>query len=80
MMLKAIYIEWSDSQSTQDWSEERDLKEPTPNKTIGWLIKETEDWVFISSSADLDGPTWIDPLAIPKVVIRRRSFVKVKQN
>ena len=78
-MLKAIYLEWDDSQNIQGWMEEKDLSEPTLNRTIGWLVKETKDWVFISSSADLDGPTWIDPLAIPKVVIRRRSFIDLNQ-
>ena len=78
-MLKAIYIEWDDSQNIQGWMEEKDLSEPTLNKSIGWLVKETDKWVFISSSADLDGPTWIDPLAIPKIVIRRRSFIDLNQ-
>lgn len=75
-MLKAIYLEWVDSQSFRGWSEERELSDPTPNKSIGWYVRETDEWIFISSSADLDNKEWIDPVAIPKSAITKRLFVE----
>lgn len=75
-MLKALYVEWDDSQTLTGWTEPRDMDEPTPNKSIGWLVKETDDWLWLTTSVDLDGPTYVDPLAIPKVAIRKRLFVE----
>lgn len=77
--MKAVYLEWDDSQSLQGWMEDRDLDEPTPNKSIGFLIKETDDWLWITTSIDDDGPTKIDPLAIPKTCIRKRLYVETPQ-
>lgn len=77
--MKAVYLEWDDSQTTQGWVEDRDLIEPTPNKSIGWLIKETDAWLWIATSISFDEPTLVDPLAIPKAAIRKMSHVKVPE-
>lgn len=74
----AIYVEWTDSAAIRGWHHEATfLADASPTKivSIGYLLKETEDFVSITTSI-ADTGSAMDVLSIPKVAITRRKKLK----
>lgn len=78
-----VYLEWLDSASSQGWSSIEDYK---PDgifcKSVGWIIRETEDLITIASN--IGAPTLdksVDQacgwMTIPKAVIRARRILNI---
>lgn len=69
-----VYIEWVDSYAVNGWQHENSLE--TDEKfmsrivSIGFLLKNTKEFVTISSSVSTAG-SLMDPLTIPKVAIKK---------
>ena len=70
---KPIMLTWLDSEATPGWQYAPQVK-PQESKihSIGWLIKETETAVMISTSVSENNGV-MDALTIPKVAIVKRS-------
>lgn len=70
---KPVMLTWLDSEASPGWQYVQNLK-PQESKihSIGWLVKETETAVMISTSVSENGGA-MDPLTIPKCAIVKRS-------
>lgn len=75
---KIIYVEWVDSSHNTGWqTAEAALKEDhlLDCKTVGFLIKETDDHLTVAQSSAVD-PDQVDGvLTIPKVAITKRKYL-----
>lgn len=76
MKPKLISINWVDSAVTMGWFYE-DYSDLNPSfiTTIGFLVKETDDSISVSTSLSEHG-RFVDILTIPKAVIKKRKFLK----
>ena len=71
-MREIILVEWTDCISYDSWddfSEHEDLELPTI-LSVGFLIKETDDKVILSSLVDDENEQMGMSQAIPKAVIK----------
>lgn len=68
-----VYVEWIDSYATRGWTHESDLRSDDSFAScivsIGFLVKNTKEFVTISTSVSTNG-NLMDPLTIPKVAIK----------
>lgn len=75
--LKAIYIEWVDSNSHGGWKKaDEDPPEFKPIKTIGWFLKKDKQWTYVFQSAG----NWneiTELMLIPNGCISKRRFIKI---
>ena len=72
--MRKVYVEWIDSaESGHGWeSEPRDADDKVVTcKSIGFLAKETETHVWISTTADAVNSNWLSPVRIWKPAIRK---------
>ena len=73
----AVHIVWQDSHSEQVWSAAKEIDDDiTPVTSIGWLIKETEKTITISTSRTKED-VFADPLTIPKFAISKRRKLRL---
>lgn len=77
-MRKLLYIKWIDSVSlyTGGWHSFEDIEgmEPTMIDTVGYLIKETKDYITVASS--LNPFEASGDICIPKVCIKQKKIIK----
>lgn len=73
LAFKPVMLTWLDSEAIPGWQYAINIK-PQESKihSIGWLIKETETAVMISTSVSENGGV-MDALTIPKCAIVKRS-------
>lgn len=73
MTYKPVMLTWLDSEASPGWQHILAIQ-PQESKihSIGWLLKETETAVMISTSVSENGGA-MDPLTIPKCAIVKRS-------
>jgi hypothetical protein len=80
-----VLIEWHDAYSIHGWTppEEVTAASLSPITTVGFLLHETKESVWLASSLDHSEPTKTDPLSgvagsmvIPKAMIVRRKALK----
>jgi hypothetical protein len=78
MKLKAISIDWIDSQTSYGWRQfdAREDGPPCKIKSIGWLVGETKDTVSISHACSQNG-NFADFMTIPRVAIKKIKKVKL---
>ena len=83
---KLIYLEWCDSISNSSWKNEEDAIEWADQsnwivKNVGWVIKETKEYICLASSISEpsdDQETLLGNLQkIPKTSIRKRRLIKI---
>lgn len=76
MRYKKVLIEWVDSSSIRGWRHDSEMTdsfaEPAKIQSIGYLLKDTKDFVTITTSVSENGGI-MDPLSIPKVAITKRK-------
>jgi len=87
MKNKGIYVEWVDSASLDAWATIKELEKilstkSHPIKTLGWLIKETEDSILVAENWDekteaTEESTYSCVIRIPKKMISKRKWVKL---
>ena len=76
--MKVIYVEWVDSTSTAEWVDLEDVASDCILEscyTVGYLVEEHPDYIVVSST--YSSKNIIDPLSIPKGVIKKRRFIKL---
>ena len=76
--MKVVKITWVDAESQNEWSEVKDLEDPSLCTTIGFLIKETEGFYYIAATISLDGEAvhTNNRILIPKVWIKEFTEIK----
>ena len=78
MRHRVVQVEWKDASNMPGWVNEGDTMHPLVHvQSIGWLMKETKEAIWISSGRDLTRGGWTGAIAIPKGWIKKRRFVKV---
>jgi len=74
-----LYVEWIDSTAIRGWQHGSSMTdkyaEPSKICSIGYLIKETKDFITISTSVSNNG-NMMDPLTIPKCAITKKKKIK----
>lgn len=77
MAYKVQQITWCDATSVSGWGsiEDRNTDMITVN-TVGYVVKETKDYV-VQSAADADNGTTMWTISIPKYWIKKRKTLKV---
>lgn len=76
---KRVYVEWIDSVCIRGWNHESlltdEYAEPSKICSVGFLIKDTKNYVTISTSVSVNGSV-TDPLTIPKCAITKIQRLK----
>ena len=80
--MKLYYVEWIDSQSTTGWIFDNDddyIDELIPSKckTVGWLLRETNDCIVLAQST-ADGNSTTERMCIPKCCIKKKRIIKIE--
>jgi len=70
-----VYVEWYDSQSSNVWTEKKDIHyKHIPAVTKGYRVKETDKYIVVSHSYDKETNSWCGYLLIPKC-----SIIKIEK-
>lgn len=75
--MKAIYLEWDDSNARYGWINKTSVKgdlTTTRIKSIGYLVDENQTHLMITNSESQYSVN--DPLTIPKKAILKRRNIK----
>lgn len=77
MAAKAIYVEWDDACTSAGWFDpETEDMTPVNIKSLGFLIKETKDYITVSPGNAETGRS-CSYLTIPKGWIKKRKYIKL---
>lgn len=78
-LFKAIYVEWKDACASSGWKEINTADvDPILIKSIGWLVKETKEYLTITHGHDTEPPHLINGfMTIPKAWIQKRKYIKI---
>lgn len=68
--MRVVGLKWIDASSTRGWTNARDLPDLDTVYSVGFLIKEADDYIVISSSRMSDREQFDAPLAIPRFAIQ----------
>ncbi len=78
-----VYVEWLDAANHRGWRSKEDALETKPacNATIGFLIKEEKDQIWLAFSCSLNPDKdgfypFSDVMVIPKVWIKKTISMK----
>jgi len=79
--MKAVYLEWLDSVTLDSggWSDiKKEIMPLTPDlvKSVGWVLKETDDYVILVSH--LENAEASGEFCIPKACIKKRRVIKIR--
>ncbi len=77
-MAEFTLIKWLDSAGKDGWQHEDELPEPCEITTLGFLVKETDDAVWVSCSKVTNGEQWAQVMVIPTYCILERWEVQIK--
>jgi len=77
-----IYIEWGDAISNTGWVSEDDAvawadSEDWIVKNIGWVVKETKDYILLAGKYSEGSEEWGLVHKIPKTWIKTRKTIKI---
>jgi hypothetical protein len=64
--MKIVRVNWIDAESTSKWTHIDELEDPTITTTVGFLVKESEAFVYVSNSFQPLTDHAGDTIAIPK--------------
>jgi len=77
--MKALLVEWIDSASDHGWEKIKDSEiEHESCITLGFLVKESEDFIMIAHSIDQANDSANGRIQIPKVAIKSRKVIQWK--
>ena len=71
--MKVLYVEWIDAIADNGWSKMDDCEDVSHCKTIGYLIKETEEGICLAST--ISEKECNARITIPKQWIKRKKWV-----
>lgn len=76
--MKIVKIIWVDAESHNEWVEVKDLVDPSTCTTVGFLIKETEEFYYIAATVSIEGEAihTNNRILIPKVWIKEFTEIK----
>ena len=75
--MKIVVIDWVDSVRAFDWTLMEDVDEKPVNCTsVGFLLKETDDYVTIAQNYGLEPEQVCNLITIPKCSIRNIREIK----
>lgn len=86
MKRKVVKIRWLDIHSLSQWASESEVSdlEPKVCETVGWLYKETKDYVIVvgtsTDQADFLEDKYADVNCIPKGVILSNDKLKLAKS
>jgi len=67
--MKAVYIEWKDAESIDEWTEVEEVQLVSKTiRTLGWLIKENANYYAVALNNDGENDLFSCIIQIPKVV------------
>lgn len=76
-MKKIVLIDWKDSVKNSDWTLMEDVDEKPVNCiSIGFLLKETDDYVTIAQNYGLEPEQVCNLITIPKCSIKNIMEIK----
>lgn len=75
---RVIFVEWKDASNMPGWISPEDEMPPLVHiQSVGWLVKENKEAIWISTGVDYTRGGWTGLIAIPKGWIKKRRYVKV---
>lgn len=79
--MQLVYVEWIDSAGFAEggWHQ-RDVVDslgPHVISSVGWIIKEEDDYIVMCSHISSDGTNLAGEKCIPKVAIQKRKKIKL---
>lgn len=76
--MKIVKVTWIDAESHNEWVEVKDLVDPSICTTVGFLVKETEEFYYIAATVSLEGEAihTNNRILIPKVWIKEFTEIK----
>lgn len=80
-VIKAVKITWIDAGSTASWSGVEELTDPGLCYTLGYLVKETDDFYHVSATIGLDDEKQLvvnSTQSIPKAWVKEILEIKDK--
>lgn len=78
-MYKVIYLEWVDAVGADGWTELSAIEKEglATVTTVGFLLKETKEFVTVLHSIDTGNKNTGAWMVIPTAQIKRRKFLKL---
>lgn len=73
---RVLYVEWVDSAAVGSWMNEAGLQEPDLCRTVGWVVKEDDTWLWLAATVQFGDPDFCQRITIPKVAITKRRRLK----
>lgn len=64
---RAVFVEWEDIQSHEDWNEESEANTTCTLKSLGWLIEDDDRKIVIAMTYDYENARWANKFAIGKL-------------
>jgi len=52
---KLLLVEWQDTVTIGDWYGNLEEIKPSAVEVVGWLVRDTKDFIVLSSMRNLDG-------------------------
>lgn len=79
--MKLITVVWIDAVGADGWITEKELlnETPTTHHSVGYLIKETKEYITITMSYDEEKESLGAWLLIPKLYIKKITHIKTKK-
>lgn len=76
--MKAIYIEWKDAESQNEWTSADDITDHLPLiKTFGLFIKKTSNCYLVALNHDSENQNYSCIMKIPKMWVTTVRFVEI---
>ncbi len=72
---RLLYVEWVDSSSGATWVGPGDLAPPCLCRSVGWIIKEDADWLYLAGTVQVGDSEVCQRITIPKRSITRRRRI-----
>ena len=75
--VKPVYLEWVDACGKSGWQPVDAATPPITIKSIGYVMRETPEYISLSPGWDEENEHFMSFVTIPKGWIRRRKNVKL---
>ena len=78
MKYPAVYIEWFDAQSEDNWHFVDELEDELPLiRTLGFLLREHKDRIVVAQNLDSENESTSMVMTIPRAWIKRKRRLKL---
>lgn len=76
-MRKIVYFEWRDAAGRDGWIPADHLPNTALVKSVGWVLKEDKDTIWITSGWEPAQDGAMGAIAVPKAWIKKRRYIKL---